>query len=81
MTKINLDHVDAGFFSRFVFPQISLRAKTEVFPFLGMARRAGSAVSGRRARIDAAFHLDEKDMRFILTDDIRFQMTVPVIAV
>ena len=79
-TEINLYHVDAGFFVRFMLPQISLCTQSEILPFLRMARRTGSAVSGRRTRIDAALHLDEQNMRFVFADNIRFEMTVPIIA-
>ena len=57
--KINLYHVDAGFFVRFVGSQISLRAQSEILSFRGMARRTGSSVSGRRSRIHTALDLNE----------------------
>ena len=58
-TKINLYHVDAGFFVRFMLAQIILRAQSEILPFFEVARRSRSSVSGRGARVYAAFNLNE----------------------
>ena len=79
--KINLYHVDAGFFVRLIGSQISLCAPPEILSFCRMARRAGSAVSGRLARIGTRLHLHEKNTRFIFTNDIGFQMSAAVISV
>ena len=79
--KINLYHVDAGFFVRLIGAQISLCAPPEILSFCGMARRAGSAVSGRRSRVHAALDLNEQNMRVVFTNNIRLQMTAPIIAV
>ena len=57
--KINLYHVDAGFFVRLIGSQISLRAPSEILSFGGMTRRTGSSVSGRHPSIHAALDLDE----------------------
>ena len=79
--KINLYHVDAGFFVRFIGSKISLRAPSEILSFGGMARRAGPPVSGRRSGVHAALDLDEQNMRIVFTNNIRLQMTAPIIAV
>ena len=57
--KINLYHVDAGFFVRLIGSQISLCAPPEILSFGRMARRTGSSVSGRRSCIHAALDLNE----------------------
>ena len=79
--KINLYHVDAGFFVRLIGSQISLRAPSEILSFRGMARRSGPSVSGRCSRIHAALYFNEQNMRVIFANNIRLQMTAPIIAV
>ena len=79
--KINLYHVDAGFFVRFMGSQIRLRTPSEILSFGGMARRAGPPVSGRRSGVHTALDLDEQNMRIIFANNIRLQMTAPIIAV
>ena len=57
--QINLYHVDAGFFVRWIGSQISLCTKPEILSFYRMARRAGSSVSGKRSRVHATLDLNE----------------------
>ena len=79
-TKINLYHVDAGFFVRLVLTEIRLRTPSEILSFLRMASCTGSAVSGGLAGIDAALHLNKQNMRFVFANNVRFQMAPPIIA-
>ena len=79
--KIDLYHVDAGFFIGLIPPQIILCAQDQILSFSEIAGGAGSAVSGRLARIGTRLHLHEKNPRFIFTNDIGFQMSAAVISV
>ena len=78
--QIDLYHVDAGFFMRFMRSQIFLRAPSEILFFLAVARTAGSSVAGRSAAVDAAFDLNEQNIFFIFANNIGLQMTAAIIA-
>ena len=78
-TEIDLYHVDAGFFVRFVFSEIILCAQSEILSLFEIASVSRTTVSGRSAAVDTAFDLNEQNVSFIFANDIGLQMTAPII--
>ena len=78
--QIDLYHVDAGFFVRFVLSQVILRALYEILPFLEIASTSRASVTGRSSGFDTALDFHKQNMRFIFANNIGLQMTAPIIA-
>lgn len=78
--QIDLYHVDAGFFMRFMRSQIFLRALSEILSLLEITSISRSSVAGRSAAVDAAFDLNEQNIFFIFANNIGLQMTAAIIA-
>ena len=77
--QIDLYHVDAGFFVRFVFSEIILCAQSEILPLFEIAGISRTPISGRSAAVDTALDFNEQNVSFIFANDIGLQMTAPII--